>query len=312
MQRQTTVDRMKGRWPEALQKLGIDRKFLVARHGPCPVCSGRDRFRFDDKEGSGSFFCSVCGPGGGIALAMRFTGKPFNVVAEELDKLLPALGPACTSPPIALPAKTDRKRLARLWTKESTAIRPDDAAGLWLAKRAGVTAVPSCLRYHPRLFHGATKTLHPAMLARVQAPDGAGCQIHRTYLTDAGDKAAVTPQRAVMQSPMPRGSAIRLFPVVGTSMGVGEGIETCLCAASLYGLPVWSVLNAGGFKDWRPPDGVEEVVIFADNDANGVGQNGAYALAAALALERYRVRVEIPPTLGTDWRDVWSQSRCTP
>lgn len=28
------------------------------RHGPCPVCGGKDRFRFDDKNGEGTWFCS--------------------------------------------------------------------------------------------------------------------------------------------------------------------------------------------------------------------------------------------------------------
>ena len=35
-------------WPEILVGLGIDPQFLVRRHGPCPACGGKDRFRFDD------------------------------------------------------------------------------------------------------------------------------------------------------------------------------------------------------------------------------------------------------------------------
>ena len=37
-----------GRWPEILAALGIDPAALRNRHGPCPGCGGRDRFRFDD------------------------------------------------------------------------------------------------------------------------------------------------------------------------------------------------------------------------------------------------------------------------
>jgi putative DNA primase/helicase len=55
--------------------MGVDARFLTGRHGPCPVCGGTDRFRWDDKDGTGSFFCSGCGPGDGFMLAERVTGK---------------------------------------------------------------------------------------------------------------------------------------------------------------------------------------------------------------------------------------------
>lgn len=38
------------------------------RHGPCPVCGGKDRFRFDDKAGRGTWFCNQCGHGDGLDL----------------------------------------------------------------------------------------------------------------------------------------------------------------------------------------------------------------------------------------------------
>jgi hypothetical protein len=37
------------------------------RHQACPVCGGSDRFRFDDKEGRGTWFCNQCGAGDGLA-----------------------------------------------------------------------------------------------------------------------------------------------------------------------------------------------------------------------------------------------------
>ena len=50
-----------GQWPSILPALGVGAEFLSNRHGPCPGCGGRDRFRFDDKDGKGGF---VCGGGG--------------------------------------------------------------------------------------------------------------------------------------------------------------------------------------------------------------------------------------------------------
>ena len=48
----------KGRWHEILPALGIPAKHLKDEHGPCPGCGGKDRFRFDDKEGRGTWVCS--------------------------------------------------------------------------------------------------------------------------------------------------------------------------------------------------------------------------------------------------------------
>ena len=51
----------RGRWPAILADLGIEPTALRNNHGPCPGCGGRDRFRFDDKDGRGTF---ICGQGG--------------------------------------------------------------------------------------------------------------------------------------------------------------------------------------------------------------------------------------------------------
>lgn len=55
-----------GNWRAVLDSHGIDAKLLDGRHHPCPGCGGTDRFRFDDKEGRGSW---ICGQGGGTPAA---------------------------------------------------------------------------------------------------------------------------------------------------------------------------------------------------------------------------------------------------
>ena len=51
-----TIADAHGRWREILPHFGINAKFLVNRHGPCPLCRGVDRYRFDDLNGSGSYY----------------------------------------------------------------------------------------------------------------------------------------------------------------------------------------------------------------------------------------------------------------
>jgi putative DNA primase/helicase len=47
-----------GRWRDILPAAGISERFLTGRHSDCPGCGGKDRFRFDDKDGRGTWFCN--------------------------------------------------------------------------------------------------------------------------------------------------------------------------------------------------------------------------------------------------------------
>ena len=61
-------------WRAILAGLGIDPAYLRNRHGPCPACGGKDRFRFDDKDGDGGYFCNGCGAGDGFSLLEKVHG----------------------------------------------------------------------------------------------------------------------------------------------------------------------------------------------------------------------------------------------
>lgn len=50
-------------WPSVLSRLGVDAGALSGSHTRCPGCGGKDRFRFDDQEGAGTFLCSQGGGG---------------------------------------------------------------------------------------------------------------------------------------------------------------------------------------------------------------------------------------------------------
>src|SRR5215470_15749425 len=85
-----TIDRANGRWREILPKLGIETRFLQNKHGPCPLCGGKDRFRFDDKDGSGSYICGQCGAGAGLTLVTKKHGWNFKTACDEIDKIIGA------------------------------------------------------------------------------------------------------------------------------------------------------------------------------------------------------------------------------
>jgi len=83
-----------GRWPDLLTAVGIDTPFS-GKHGPCPACGGKDRFRFDNKGGRGTWICNQCGAGDGLDLVGKVTGKLPKEVAES--KLEPRLRPSGTN-----------------------------------------------------------------------------------------------------------------------------------------------------------------------------------------------------------------------
>src|SRR4051794_7654403 len=79
-------ERARGRWYSILTHIGIPSRALTGKHGPCPVCGGEDRFRFDDLDGRGTFFCNGCGAGDGIKLVERFLRADFKEAARRIEE----------------------------------------------------------------------------------------------------------------------------------------------------------------------------------------------------------------------------------
>ena len=81
--------RADGSWPQILSSLaGLNDKQLRNKHGPCPNCGGTDRYRFDDKQGTGSHFCSQCGAGDGIDLLVKCSGMQFGDAVDAIGDYL--------------------------------------------------------------------------------------------------------------------------------------------------------------------------------------------------------------------------------
>lgn len=292
-----------GRWPGILAAFGLTEKQLSGKHSPCPACGGRDRFRFDDKDGRGTYFCSRCGAGDGVALVMKIKGIDFKTAATEVEAI------AGVQPAHQLkPGITDDEKLKRLRRvrAESKPLAHGDEAMRYLAGRGLILPTPpDNLRLHPALPYRDGERIigrFPCMVALVQAPDGSGVTLHRTYLHD-GRKAPVESPKKLMSGKSITGSAIRLSPA-GVCLGIAEGIETALASSQIAGIPVWSCINANGIETFEPPEGVTSIVIFADNDESFTGQKAAYVAAHRLSQRGFHVDVQMPPKFG-DWLDVY-------
>lgn len=93
------VKASQGRWLYILTNLGITVPDNH-KHGACPKCGGKDRFRFDDKNGKGTWFCNQCGHGDGLDLVKLVTGKETKIACQEVNKiiLLPAFKEIAPTP----------------------------------------------------------------------------------------------------------------------------------------------------------------------------------------------------------------------
>ena len=85
-----TTQAVINKWPSILPMLGVSEHHLTGKHTSCPICvgGGKDRFRFDDKEGRGTYFCNSCGAGDGFKLLNKLHGWDFKRSASEIDRVI--------------------------------------------------------------------------------------------------------------------------------------------------------------------------------------------------------------------------------
>ena len=294
-----TIQAAQGRWQGILTQLaGVEQGTLDGKHRPCPYCGGDDRFRFDDKDGSGSWICNQCGAGYGIDLLMRLTGWDFKQAAQEVDKIVGTIQAAKSKP------KTDPRQRLRKIAQGAKKLTGEDPASRYLKNR-GVVASPE-IRWHQKLNYyedGKRVGAYPAMLSLVRDAKGAPLTYHVTYLAGDGRKADVpSPKKVLPHDGKLSGGGVRLFQP-GGSLVLAEGIETALAAASEFQEPAWSTISASGMEAIVLPDTIRSVLIVGDNDKSFTGQRAAYDLASRLKGEGRAVDIYIPPTTGNDLLD---------
>jgi len=142
-------DQARGKWRGILTDLGTTLPATAKQHGPCPTCGGADRFRFDDQDGNGTWFCNQCTPqaGDGFALVQNVRGCDFP---GALQLVADAVGyhPGNGDTPRKIVAEynyTDAKgglifQTVRFIPKDFRQRRPDGHGG-WIWNLTGIEPV---------------------------------------------------------------------------------------------------------------------------------------------------------------------------
>lgn len=357
---------------QIVEMLAIDGLTLMGREmtGPCPQCGGKDRFSVNADKGV--FLCRQCGAkGDGIGLVRFVLGLSFP------DALTWLCGDRHEITPEEHRARAERAEASRRKSEAEGARRRADAIAqarrIWaegkpaegspvrdyLALR-GITRallpdLPACLRYHPDLPYmiqtdGAWVQAHrgPAMLAAIQAPDGTGTAVHRTWfdLTQPRGKARIVdgagqPLKVKKGWGSKKGAAIRLHAPGDDwdTLVMAEGIETTLTAlvARVWdGAAFWAGIDLGniagrmqsgpglrhaGLPDlgdhdaFVPPPWVRHLILIEDGDSDPKSTRAKLLAGArrAMALRPGLSARVVPCPPGLDLNDVLlAGAGCTP
>ena len=321
-----TIERAHGRWREILPRLGIETKFLTNKHGPCPLCGGKDRYRFDDRNGNGEYYCHQCGAGVGILLVRKKNDWDFKTACDAIDEII-GNGKAKkngAAPDKAASAEPVRSATAIAIFNEAGELR-GSPAWIYLERRHVAHGLPHtiehALRWHPacpwerRNVHGCMVGLY------TDARTGEPKAIHRTAITANGEKLgrkALGPKA---------GCVIRLWPVATHRLVIGEGIESVLAGAGGFCYfaedktarrmqievtssnvqpgevlrPCWAAGDAANLAVFPVLPEIPKLFILVDNDESQAGQRAALDCARRWHGAGRKVVRLLPPQSGTDF-----------
>lgn len=295
-------------WPATLARLGIPEAALTGRHTACPACGGSDRFRFDNYQGKGGFYCNQCGAGDGFDLLRRVHGWTFPEAKRQVLETTEHWRYSARPPSLATVASEPARPGARIrdLLRTSCPVADCDDAQRYLAGRH-LLPIPDGLRAHAgaEYWHeGQRIGRYPALLAPVRDIDGDLVSLHVTYLQDGRKLQDHEPRKLLGPLRGREGCAVRLQPkeshaATHSVLGIAEGIETALAAWHVHSVPTWAALSAAVLAKFQPPPGVEKLVIFADRDVAGL--EAAWKLRDRLTIE---CDLQVPKPPAGDWADV--------
>lgn len=299
------------KWTYILTSIGIPSQVLRNQHQPCPMCGGKDRFRYDDKQGNGTYFCNQCGAGNGFNFVMAWQRCDFATAMQTVATILGLNSePYTPTPSYQAPCPSNSPiidklpRLTAIW--QASQPLPNTPASKYLHRR-GISQETITkhnklnIRFHPALpYWIPTENAHiklgefPAMIGAITNQQGELQGLHLTYLQHhANQWQKLNIYHPQTHTSLPakkiynrfagsiKGNAVHLDNISEKGeLVVCEGIETAFATKELFGLPVWACLNANNLAMLALPNEVKKLLIVADNDTpRPIGFEAAHQLA---------------------------------
>ncbi|EEE4228441.1 DNA primase [Salmonella enterica subsp. enterica serovar Litchfield] len=290
-----TVKQACGHWPRILPALGV--KVIKNRHQSCPVCGGSDRFRFDDKEGRGTWFCNQCGAGDGLKLVEKVFGVTSSEAAGKVNAVTGSLSPVAPEVIASVEAETvvDRKAAAALAVRLMEKTRP--ATGNAYLTRKGFPVL-ECLTL--TTMHKTGGVTFRAGDVVVPLYDDTGALVNLQLINADGLKRTLKGGQVKGACHIIEGKK-----QAGKRLWIAEGYATALTVHHLTGETVMVALSSVNLLSLaslaRQKSPACQIVLAADRDLNGDGQS-----KAAAAADSCKGVVALPPVFG-DWNDAFIQ-----
>ncbi|EHN8735054.1 toprim domain-containing protein, partial [Enterobacter hormaechei] len=290
-----TVKQACGHWPRILPALGV--KVMKNRHQACPVCGGSDRFRFDDKEGRGTWLCNQCGAGDGLKLVEKVFGVKPSEAAQKVNAVTGNLPPVATEVIAAAEAETeaDRKAAAALAVRLMEKTRPASGNAYLTCKGFPDRECPVLSATHKT--GGVTFRAGDVV---VPLYDDTGALVNLQLISSDGLKRTLKGGQIKGACHVIEGKK-----QAGKRLWIAEGYATALTVHHLTGETVMVALSSVNLHSLaslaRQKHPACQIVLAADRDLNGDGQNKAAAAAGAC-----EGVVALPPVFG-DWNDAFMQ-----
>ncbi|EDA6626274.1 toprim domain-containing protein [Salmonella enterica] len=290
-----TVKQACGHWPRILPALGV--KVIKNRHQSCPVCGGSDRFRFDDKEGRGTWFCNQCGAGDGLKLVEKVFGVTPSEAAGKVNAVTGNLSPVAPEVIAVAEAETvaDRKAAAGLAAKLMEKTRP--ATSNAYLTRKGFHAL-ECLTL--TAIHKTGGVMFRAGDVVVPLYDDTGALVNLQLINADGLKRTLKDGQVKGACHVIEGKK-----QAGKRLWIAEGYATALTVHHLTSETVMVALSSVNLLSLaslaRQKSPACQIVLAADRDLNCDGQS-----KAAVAADACEGVVALPPVFG-DWNDAFIQ-----
>lgn len=290
-----TVKQACGHWPRILPALGV--KVIKNRHQACPVCGGSDRFRFDDKEGRGTWFCNQCGAGDGLKLVEKVFGVKPSEAAQKVNAVtgnLPSVVPEVIAV-AEVETKADRKAAAALAVKLMDKTRT--ATGNAYLTRKGCPDHECVILTATHKTGGVTFRAGDVV---VPLYDDTGALVNLQLINADGLKRT-------LKGGVVKGAChiIEGQKQSGKRLWIAEGYATALTVHHLTGETVMVALSSVNLLSLaslaRQKYPACQIALAADRDLSGNGQ-----IKAASAAQACEGTVALPPVFG-DWNDAFMQ-----